>query len=206
MAKAMSEAEALPRQQMYIDGEWTDSASGEFFESFDPYTAKPWTLVPRANAEDVDRAVQAAQRAFTSGDWPKMHASQRGQLLRKLGDLIARDAEELAEQGRIHFLDHHMSHAALGVFGSEFEEGAYITLDGGGDEGQNVDSTWGVFEGTEVTQLGDSGHNSGLTAFHNYICESVGFLSHIDNGKVMADGKKEDVLEALKRGHIRRAS
>jgi acyl-CoA reductase-like NAD-dependent aldehyde dehydrogenase len=92
----MSESQNLPRQQMFIDGEWTESASGEYFESFDPYTAKPWTLVPRGNAEDVDRAVQAAQRAFTSGDWPKMHASQRGQLLRKLGDLIARDAEALA--------------------------------------------------------------------------------------------------------------
>jgi acyl-CoA reductase-like NAD-dependent aldehyde dehydrogenase len=92
----MSETESLPRQQMFIDGEWTESASGEYFESFDPYTAKAWTLVPRGNADDVDRAVQAAQRAFTSGDWPKMHASQRGQLLRRLGDLIARDAEALA--------------------------------------------------------------------------------------------------------------
>jgi acyl-CoA reductase-like NAD-dependent aldehyde dehydrogenase len=92
----MSESANLPRQQMFIDGEWTDSASGEHFESFDPYTAKAWTLVPRGNADDVERAVQAAHRAFTSGEWPTMHASQRGQLLRRLGDLIARDAEELA--------------------------------------------------------------------------------------------------------------
>ncbi|MCK5365376.1 MAG: aldehyde dehydrogenase [Gammaproteobacteria bacterium] len=81
---------------MLIDGEWTESASGEYFESFDPYTARAWTLIPRGNADDVDRAVQAAHRAFTSGDWPKMHASQRGLLLRRLGDLIARDAEALA--------------------------------------------------------------------------------------------------------------
>jgi acyl-CoA reductase-like NAD-dependent aldehyde dehydrogenase len=92
----MSESANLPRQQMFIDGEWTDSASGEHFESFDPYTAKAWTLVPRGNADDVERAVQAAHGAFTSGEWPTMHASQRGQLLRRLGDLIARDAEELA--------------------------------------------------------------------------------------------------------------
>ena len=96
MARAMSETGELPRQQMLIDGEWTESASGEYFESFDPFTAKAWTLIPRGNADDVDRAVQAAHRAFTSGAWPKMHASQRGQLLRKLGDLIARDAEALA--------------------------------------------------------------------------------------------------------------
>ena len=96
MARAMSEAANLPRQEMFIDGEWTSSASGEYFESFDPFTAKAWTLVPRGNAEDVDRAVTAAHRAFTSGDWPKMHASQRGLLMRRLGDLIARDAEKLA--------------------------------------------------------------------------------------------------------------
>jgi len=96
MVRAMSETGALPRQQMLIDGEWTESASGDYFESFDPFTAKAWTLIPRGNADDVDRAVQAAHRAFTSGEWPKMHASQRGQLLRKLGDLIARDAEKLA--------------------------------------------------------------------------------------------------------------
>jgi (Z)-2-((N-methylformamido)methylene)-5-hydroxybutyrolactone dehydrogenase len=96
MARAMSDPGSLPRQQMFIDGEWTDSASGEYFESFDPYTAKAWTLVPRGNAEDVDRAVQAAQRAFTSGEWPKMHASQRGLLMRRLGDLIARDADKIA--------------------------------------------------------------------------------------------------------------
>ena len=96
MARAMSETGALPRQQMLIDGEWTESASGEYFESFDPFTAKAWTLIPRGNADDVDRAVQAAHRAFTSGEWPKIHASQRGLLLRKLGDLIARDAEKLA--------------------------------------------------------------------------------------------------------------
>jgi len=96
MARAMSEAATLPRQEMFIDGEWTSSASGEYFESFDPFTAKAWTLVPRGNAEDVDRAVTAAHRAFTSGDWPKMHASQRGLLMRRLGDLIARDAEKLA--------------------------------------------------------------------------------------------------------------
>lgn len=96
MARAMSEISSLPRQEMFIDGEWTSSDSGEYFESFDPYTAKAWTLVPRGNAQDVDRAVQAAHRAFTSGDWPKMHASQRGLLMRRLGDLIARDAEKLA--------------------------------------------------------------------------------------------------------------
>jgi len=93
----MTKASDLPKYQMYIGGEWTDSASGEYFESFDPYTAKPWCLVPRGSAEDVDRAVQAAHAAFSTGDWPRMTASQRGALLRKLADRLADHAEHLAE-------------------------------------------------------------------------------------------------------------
>lgn len=82
--------------KMYIDGKWVDSASGNYFESDNPYTGRPWALIPKGNAEDVDRAVRAAHRAFTAGDWPKLTASQRGTLLRKLGDAIAEQAENLA--------------------------------------------------------------------------------------------------------------
>ena len=70
---------------------------GEYFESDDPYRGKPWALIPRGSADDVDRAVRAAHKAFTSGDWPKLTASQRGALLRKLGDLIAGTSKALAE-------------------------------------------------------------------------------------------------------------
>jgi aldehyde dehydrogenase (NAD+) len=83
--------------KMYIDGQWVAAASGQHFESFNPFTGKPWALIPRGNAEDVDRAVRAARKAFTSGEWPKINASRRGALLRKLGDLIADKAKALAE-------------------------------------------------------------------------------------------------------------
>ncbi|MEK7876760.1 MAG: aldehyde dehydrogenase, partial [Pseudomonadota bacterium] len=61
------------------------------------YTGKPWALIPRGNAEDVDRAVRAARKAFTAGDWPKLTPSKHGALLRKLGDLIAEKSKYLAE-------------------------------------------------------------------------------------------------------------
>ncbi len=51
----------------------------------------------QGNAEGVDRALSAAHRAFTAGAWPQLSASQRGLLLHKLGDLVARDAKKLAE-------------------------------------------------------------------------------------------------------------
>jgi aldehyde dehydrogenase (NAD+) len=87
---------ALPQYRMYIGGEWVAARQGEWFETFDPFTGKPWARVARGRADDVDAAVSAAHTAFTTGEWPKLKASQRGALLRKLGDLIARDAEKLA--------------------------------------------------------------------------------------------------------------
>ena len=90
-------AGTLVKYRMYIEGQWGEPASGQYFESHNPYTGKPWALIPRGNAEDGDRAVRAARKAFVSGEWPKMNASRRGALLRKLGDLITDNAKLLAE-------------------------------------------------------------------------------------------------------------
>jgi len=87
----------LTRYKMFIGGEWVESASGETFESDNPFTGKPWALVPRGNAQDADRAVRAAHKAFTSGDWPKLTPSRRGALLRRLADLIGEKSKFLAE-------------------------------------------------------------------------------------------------------------
>lgn len=82
--------------KVFINGEWLDAASGQTFETQDPYTAKTWANVPRCDAQDVNLAVDAARAAFETGPWAAMHPTQRGQLLRRLGDLIARDADHLA--------------------------------------------------------------------------------------------------------------
>jgi acyl-CoA reductase-like NAD-dependent aldehyde dehydrogenase len=87
----------LTRYKMYIAGEWVDAAGGAHFESDNPYTGKPWALMPRGGTADVERAVQAARKAFTSGEWPKLTASKRGALLRKLADLIGEQSKSLAE-------------------------------------------------------------------------------------------------------------
>ena len=86
----------LPNYKMFIGGEWVEAASGELFESFDPFGGKPWAMVARGAKADVDHAVAAAHAALKTGDWPKLNATQRGALMRRLGDLIARDAEKLA--------------------------------------------------------------------------------------------------------------
>jgi aldehyde dehydrogenase (NAD+) len=82
---------------MLIGGDWVDADSGEHFESFNPFTGKPWALIPRATPADVERAVAAARTAFRGSDWRGLNATQRGALLYRLGDLIAAKADELAE-------------------------------------------------------------------------------------------------------------
>ncbi len=86
----------MQKYQLFIDGTFVDPASGEFFDSDDPYTGRPWATIARGSADDVERAVQAAHRAFTTGPWAGLSASERGRLLVTLADLIARDARKLA--------------------------------------------------------------------------------------------------------------
>ena len=87
----------MQKYQMYIDGKYVDPASGKWFDSYNPYTGEPWAQIAQGNAEDADRAVRAAHKAYTEGPWPQLTPSQRGLLLHKLGDLVARDARKLAE-------------------------------------------------------------------------------------------------------------
>ena len=89
--------QALETYKMFIGGEWVEPASGDYFETFNPFSATPWALMPRANSADVDRAVLAAHQAFTDGDWPAMHSSRRGALIRRLADLLTDEADRLAE-------------------------------------------------------------------------------------------------------------
>ena len=87
----------MQKYQMFIGGKFVDSVSGNWFDSYNPFTGEVWAQIPQGNAEDADRAVRAAQHAFTEGPWPQLTASKRGLLLHKLGDLVARDARRLAE-------------------------------------------------------------------------------------------------------------
>jgi (Z)-2-((N-methylformamido)methylene)-5-hydroxybutyrolactone dehydrogenase len=79
-----------------VGGEWVDARSGATFETVDPYTARAWATVPRAGPEDVDAAVAAARAAFDDGPWPRMPARERARLLRRLADLVAERALDIA--------------------------------------------------------------------------------------------------------------
>ncbi|WP_420347633.1 aldehyde dehydrogenase [Pelagibius sp.] len=67
------------------------------FESFDPYTGKPWALIPADGADEVGAAVAAAKEAFRSRAWRGLNATARGKLMNKLADLIGQHADRLAD-------------------------------------------------------------------------------------------------------------
>ena len=83
------------RYQMLIDGEWVDAEDGKIFDSVNPATGAVWAEIPEASEADVNRAVEAAHRAFLEGPWSKTTPSERGRYLRKLADLLAESSEML---------------------------------------------------------------------------------------------------------------
>jgi phenylacetaldehyde dehydrogenase len=85
------------RRQLFIDGKWVDSASGATFETPNPATGEVLATVAEGDAEDIDRAVRAARRAFDEGPWGRMTPSDRGRVLWRIGDLILEHVAELAQ-------------------------------------------------------------------------------------------------------------
>ena len=88
--------DALDEYLMTIGGSATGAASGRTYESLDPYTGKPWARVPDAGVRGRGRRGGRGPRAL-DGPWGQLTATQRGKLLHRLGDLIAREAPRLAE-------------------------------------------------------------------------------------------------------------
>ncbi|RLA44527.1 MAG: carnitine dehydratase, partial [Gammaproteobacteria bacterium] len=83
--------------KVFIGGQWRESGDGARFDTVNPYTNQVWASIPRCTLDDVDLAVEAAHDAMSNSDWTDITASARGALLHKLGDIIAANAEQLAE-------------------------------------------------------------------------------------------------------------
>ncbi|MEM7786293.1 MAG: aldehyde dehydrogenase family protein [Bacteroidota bacterium] len=86
-----------PTYQNYINGQWVDAASGETFESRNP--ARRSDLIghfPASGAEDVAAAVEAAEAAFET--WRLMPAPKRGEILKRVGDLLTERKAEIARE------------------------------------------------------------------------------------------------------------
>lgn len=79
-----------------IDGEEVESVSGARFGTVDPWTRQQYAEVALGGAEDADRAVLAARRAFDDGPWPRLGMAERGALLHRFADLVLEHGDELA--------------------------------------------------------------------------------------------------------------
>ncbi|MGO2658149.1 aldehyde dehydrogenase family protein [Mycetocola reblochoni] len=89
-------AAITPRTELFIDGGFQPAASGERFDTVDPATGRVIAAVARGDAEDVDRAVRAARRAFERGDWSLAAPAERKRVLLAVADGIRSHADELA--------------------------------------------------------------------------------------------------------------
>ncbi|WP_377190488.1 aldehyde dehydrogenase family protein [Ruegeria meonggei] len=84
------------KNQLFINGQWTDAVSGEAFGVVDPSNREVFHQVARGGQQDIDAAVRAARDAFDTGPWPRMSGVERAEVLRRMGDKITRRVDELA--------------------------------------------------------------------------------------------------------------
>ncbi|XP_041971811.1 cytosolic 10-formyltetrahydrofolate dehydrogenase [Aricia agestis] len=82
--------------QLFINGEFVNSDSGKMLTIVNPTDESVICKVQSASPSDVDKAVKAAKKAFEHGEWSKISARERGQMLFKLADLMEKHKEELA--------------------------------------------------------------------------------------------------------------
>jgi phenylacetaldehyde dehydrogenase len=91
----VSEFLEKPRK-MLIDGKWLDAVSGKTFPTYNPATGEVLAQVAEGDKADIDAAVKAARKAFDSGPWSRLTASERGKLVWKLADLLEQHLEAFA--------------------------------------------------------------------------------------------------------------
>ena len=96
VGKLVNDFVTTPRQ-LFIDGKLVDAKAGRTFKTLNPATGETLATVAEGDTMDVDLAVRAARRAFDTGPWGRMTASDRGRIIWRIGDLITEHLEEFAE-------------------------------------------------------------------------------------------------------------
>jgi acyl-CoA reductase-like NAD-dependent aldehyde dehydrogenase len=94
----MTVAQNAVISKMFVDGAWVEASDGRTFDSLDPATGDVLARVPRGGADDVDRAVTAARRAFDDGTWGAAVAErERSRILLRMAGLVRERFDELVE-------------------------------------------------------------------------------------------------------------
>src|SRR3990170_2287452 len=92
--ESRSVVDIAPSYGLFIDGEFTEAADGKVFKTVSPSTEEVLSEVAEASAEDVDRAVKAARKAFPG--WSKLPGRDRAKYLFRIARIIQERARELA--------------------------------------------------------------------------------------------------------------
>ncbi|GAA4272922.1 aldehyde dehydrogenase family protein [Aquimarina gracilis] len=88
----------FPKGQLFINGQWRDSSSGETFPTYNPASEEHLADIAKGTANDANAAVAAAKEAFENGPWGKMGGAERAKILNKIADKIEEHAEELIDR------------------------------------------------------------------------------------------------------------
>lgn len=96
---------------LFIDGNWIPAASGRSFDVIAPATQERFLTVAEADESDIDRAVDAARRAFDHGPWPRMSHAERATYLNRIADAMDARVDDIAtiwpnEMGIVHAMAH----------------------------------------------------------------------------------------------------
>jgi betaine-aldehyde dehydrogenase len=83
--------------KLWIDGKWVESQGGSRMAVENPASGQKIAEVIDASPQDVNRAVEAAKRAFYDGRWSRLVPSERSKAIWKLADLLEKHAEEIAK-------------------------------------------------------------------------------------------------------------
>ena len=87
----------LPEPLNLIGGKWVKAQSGKTLDVVSPANGKVFASIAASDRQDIDMAVAAARAAFETGEWGRLAAVERGRIMIRIGELITRDAEELAQ-------------------------------------------------------------------------------------------------------------
>jgi aminomuconate-semialdehyde/2-hydroxymuconate-6-semialdehyde dehydrogenase len=85
----------MEKLENFVNGEYCAPASGQYIDNYEPATGKVYSLIPNSNAEDVQKAVEAAEKAFPI--WSEMSVNERSKILVKLSEGIERRMDEFVE-------------------------------------------------------------------------------------------------------------
>lgn len=92
--QAVERPKIAEKYDHYIDGKWVAPSSGEYFDNISPIDGKAFSKAARGNADDIEKALDAAHAAFPA--WSTTSAAERSNMLNKIADVIEENLEMLA--------------------------------------------------------------------------------------------------------------